>query len=174
MDKSVHEGWNSLDFEEEGSRPAYSVYRFQGAVKGSCRIGEVKLHGVEAIADDEPIYSCTPKLRIDDTVTELNAVSFDADYTPVLTGMSSRFVSVLGGEQIEIYGTGFSESAATTVLIDDRECTVDSQTTEVITCTTSDKPYVPDTPRLTIEIEGLGYVATKGKVFRYVSLWSES
>lgn len=48
--KSVHEGWNSMDFEE--NRPSYNIYRFQGAKSGSCRLGEIKLHGVESIDDD--------------------------------------------------------------------------------------------------------------------------
>ena len=98
IDKSVHEGWNALDFEEEGSRPSYNIYRFQGSISGSRRIGKVELHGVESIDNDDSSYTCTPKLKVDDIVTELNPVTFDSDYTPTLTGMSSRFVSVLGGE----------------------------------------------------------------------------
>ena len=92
----------------------------------------------------------------------MNPVTFDAAYTPVLDGMSSRFGSVLGNEQVEFYGTGFSASAATTVTIDNRECVVDSTTDDTITCTTSDKPYVPDEPKLEIFIDGFGLVATKG------------
>jgi hypothetical protein len=53
-------------------------------------------------------------------------------------------------------------------MIDNRECTSVTTTTTTITCTTSDKPYVPDDPELVITIDGMGYVATKGKVFRYV------
>lgn len=93
-------------------------------------------------------------------MTDLNPVTFDAAYTPVLTGMSTRFGSVLGGEQVTFEGTGFSASAATTVMIDNRECIFDSATETAITCTTSDKPYVPDEPKLEISIEGLGLVAT--------------
>ena len=93
--------------------------------------------------------------------------------TPVLTGMNERYGSVLGGETVEFYGTGFSSSAVTTVTIDNRDCSVTSTTTDTITCTTSDKPYVADEPLLVIYIEGIGNVATKGMVYRYVSRWSE-
>ena len=106
----------------------------------------MKLHGIESIDNDSSSYSCTPKLLIDDTVTELNPITFDAAYTPVLTGMSTRFGSVLGNEEVEFYGTGFSATATTTVMIDNRECVIVSTTEDTITCTTSDKPYVPDTP----------------------------
>ena len=90
--------------------------------------------------------------------------------------MSERYGSVLGGETIEFYGTGFSASATTTVTIDDRPCTVDDEltTTTSITCTTADKPYVPDEPVLVIHINGYGNVATKGLIYRYVSRWSDS
>ena len=90
--------------------------------------------------------------------------------------MSSRFGSVLGGEVVEFYGTGFSATATTTVMIDDRECEVDTAlaTDSMIVCTTLDKPYKPDEPSLVITIDGFGYVATKGQVFRYISRWSDS
>ena len=37
-----------------------------------------------------------------------------------------------------------------------------------------DKPYVADTPKLEIYIDGKGLVATKGQVYRYVSRWSDA
>lgn len=123
VDASVHEGWNSKDFEA-GSEPSYNIYRFQGKVAGSCRIGEVKLHGVESIDDDQSTYACTPKLMVDGAATDLSPVTYDAAKTPVLTSMSSRFGSVLGGESITFTGTGFDDAATTTVLIDDRSCSV--------------------------------------------------
>ena len=60
----------------------------------------MKFHGIESIDDDNTSYSCTPKLILEGTLssTSLNEVIFDAALTPVLTGMSTRFGSVLGGE----------------------------------------------------------------------------
>ena len=81
---------------------------------------------MESIDNDDAAFTCTPKLHVDGEVTDLNQVTFDTAYTPVLSGMSTRFASVLGGEQIEFYGTGFSANAATTVMIDNRECVIDS------------------------------------------------
>ena len=125
IDAGVHEGWNSHDFEE-GSYPSFNIYRFQGSAQGACRVSEVKLHGIESIDSDETSYACTPKITLDGTTTELSPVTFDAAVTPVLTGMSARFGSVLGGETILFIGTGFSSSATTTVTIDNRVCTVTS------------------------------------------------
>ena len=173
VDAGVHEGWNGHDFEE-GSHPSFNIYRFQGSAQGACRVSEVKLHGVESIDSDEPSYTCTPKITLDGATTALSPVTYDAAVTPVLTGMSERFGSVLGGETILFLGTGFSSSATTTVTIDNRVCTVTSTSAATIQCTTADKPYVPDEPALVINIEGLGNVATKGQVFRYVSRWSDS
>lgn len=87
--------------------------------------------------------------------------------------MSTRFGSVLGNESVVFTGTDFSASATTTVKIDDRVCTVTAKTTTTITCTTANKPYVKDTPRLVINIDGMGDVATMGKTFLYVSKWDD-
>ena len=146
VDIGVHEGWNTYDFET--NKPSYNIYRFQGAQSGSCRIAEVRLHGIESINSDATSYSCTPKLYLagTDSATTLNPVTFSSTMTPVMTGQSTRFVSVLGSESITITGTNFSASATTKVMIDNRECTSVTTTTTSITCTTSDKPYVPDEP----------------------------
>jgi len=106
-------------------------------------------------------------------VTDLSPVTFDAAVTPVLTSMSDRFGTVNGLESVTFYGTGFSGTAVTTVLIDERPCSVTAQSTTEITCTTADKPYMPDEPRLVIHIDGVGNVATRGLVFRYVYYWSD-
>ena len=87
--------------------------------------------------------------------------------------MDKRFGSVLGGDSLTFTGTLFSSSETTTVLIDNRSCVVSSQTSTEISCTTSDKPYVPDDPSLQINIANFGNVATQGLVFRYVSKWSD-
>lgn len=133
------------------------------------------MHGVESIDNDDSSYACTPKLILEgEEFTTLNPVTFDSAYTPVLTSMSTRFGSVLGDEPLEFYGTGFSDSFTTKVTIDGIDCPIDTQSTTTLACTIQPKPYVPDEPRLTINIEGLGNVATKGQVLRYISRWSES
>ena len=64
VDAQVHEGWNFYTFED-GSKPAYNIYRFQGSTSGSCRVGEIKLTGIDSINDNNPTYSCTPELILD-------------------------------------------------------------------------------------------------------------
>ena len=114
----------------------------------------MRLNGLVSLKDDTDSFACTPQLVIDGGTTDLQAVTFKATKTAKLTSMSTRFASVLGSEVIEFNGEGFSADAATTVMIDDRACTVSAKTTTKITCTTSDKPYKPDTPRLVINIAG--------------------
>lgn len=152
--------------------PAYNIYRFQGTKKGSCRIGEIRLNGSESIADNNPTYSCTPKLIIDGVSSNLSAITFKNTKTPKLTAMSTRFGSVIGGESVTFTGELFSDSALTKVTIDDRVCAVTAQTSTTVTCTTANKPYKPDTPKLVINIAGFGNVATMAHSFLYVSLWS--
>lgn len=137
-------------------------------------MGEVRLIGVEVLNDSATSSSCTAKITIDGAMTDLSTVTYNGAVTPELTevsGVMPRYGSVLGGEQVTFSGTGFSGTA--TVTIDDRSCSVDSQTATEITCTTENKPYVPGNPTLTINIDGVGNVATRGLVYRYVSRWSD-
>lgn len=173
--EEIHEGWNYIDYrEDDAEKPAYNSYRFFGNVQGSCQLTEFKLHGVEAVADDNSSYTCAPKIFIDgeELVVSLNDVSYSASNTPTLTSINPRYGSVLGGETITLTGENLDGGVAT-VNFDNRVCTVTSQSATEIVCETSDKPYVPDSPETVIEIEGKGKVATQGLIFRYVSRWSD-
>lgn len=174
----IHEGWNYISYRDDGvSKPSYNSYRFQGKVQGSCKITEFKLHGVQAIADENASYSCTPKIFIGttelSTSVALNPVSYAATKTPKLTAINPRFGSVLGSTTVTLTGENFSTNTAE-IKFDNRTCTVQSATDTQIVCLSADKPYVPDTPVTTISIENMGLVATQNLVYRYVSLWSDT
>ena len=128
------------------------------------------------LADSEPTSDCTPKLTIDGVTTELSSVTYTGAITPALDtvgAVTPRYGSVLGSESVTFTGQGFSGTA--TVLIDNRPCAVDSQTTTSITCTTADRPFVPgELPSLAIYIDGAGFVATRGSLYRYVSRWTDT
>jgi len=93
--------------------------------------------------DSNPSATCTAEITIDGTTSTLTDVTYSGAITPSLTdktGVMPRFGSVLGGESVTFSGVGFSGAA--TVLIDNRPCSVTSQTATEITCTTLDKPFV--------------------------------
>ena len=175
-DDSIHEGMNSVDWKAPVVSQVYKVIRLQGAIDGSCRIGEVKLIGVEVMDDNNASISCDAEANIDGVVSSLNSVTYSDAKTPFLgkMGVNPRFGSVLGGETLTLTGQGFAAGVAT-VKIDGRDCAVSTKTDIEIVCTTSDKPYVPgQTPSLDILIAGMGKVATAGQVYRYVSRWSDT
>ena len=98
----VHEGWNYIQFREFNPKPAYHSYRFYGKVAGSCRVTEFKLIGVQAIADTNTEYTCTPQVHLSGSMLDLGAITVgDVTYadsvTPLVTSFSPRFGSVLGG-----------------------------------------------------------------------------
>ena len=66
--KDIHEGWNYIDYRNNATKPAFNSYRFYGKVKGSCRVTEFVLTGIEAIADTGSTYSCTPEIKIGTTL----------------------------------------------------------------------------------------------------------
>jgi len=102
----------------------------------------------------------------------LTPVTYSSTVTATLTSISPRFGSVLGGTTVTLTGTKFPAGTAT-VSFDNRDCAVQSQSETEVVCITSDKPYIPDTPKLQIDFEGAGYAATGANIFRYVSLWSD-
>jgi hypothetical protein len=88
--------------------------------------------------------------------------------------MSTRFGSVLGGESVSFEASGLTSGDVATVTIDNRVCGSVTVSDTHVSCTTADKPYVPDEPKLEIFVQGKGMVATKGKVFTYIYRWSDS
>ena len=174
----VHDGWNYIYFRDWDEKPAFNSYRFFGTAAGSCRVTEFKLTGVQVIQDSSPEYRCTPSLIIGAetfaTDVEFGTVTYSDDYTPVLDRINPRFGAVTGGTKVTLTGSNLQgTSGSASVYFDNRECVVNSVSETEITCTTSDKPYVPDEPRVDMYIEGLGNVATQNLIFRYVSLWSD-
>ena len=136
-------------------------------------MGEIDAQGVLAIDDDNDSYSCPVNVIVFDEVTSANPVTVNAATTPELESISPRFGSVLGGEEITFTGTGFSDSATVTVTLDDIDCAVTAQTLTSVTCVTGSRADTLNAPSLKINIDGVGDVATKGHVFRYVKRWSD-
>lgn len=161
VDANIHEGWNSMEWEE-GSKPAYNRYRFAGSASGACRMGEISAQGVIAIDDNNDSYNCPVNVIVQGNSVAANDVTVSAASTPELASISPRFGSVLGGESITFTGTGFSASATTTVTLDDIDCVVTSQTDTSVTCTTGSRADTLNAPSLRISIDGVGDVATKG------------
>jgi len=123
--ENVHEGWNYLDYRDiVHERPSYNSYKFKGNMKGSCRVTEFKLTGVQTIFDHNSTFTCTPKVIIGSATTGLTPVTFSAANTPLLTSIWPRFGSVLGGDTVTLTGENFSSTALTTVRFDNRPCSV--------------------------------------------------
>lgn len=126
------------------------------------------------INDSNTAYDCTPKLTVAGQTYNIGPVTYTGDKTPTLSAITPRYGSERGGESVTFTGAGFTGTA--TVLIDDRACSVTSQSDTEITCTTMDKPFSsikPEHPSLVINIDGQGDVATKGLLYRYVARWSD-
>jgi len=171
IDANIHEGWNDFNWED-GSEPAYNKFRFAGSASGACRVGEIKLSGIEAIQSTATSYVCDTNVFIEDFATVASPVTYDQASTPLLTSIEPRFGSVLGNEPITFVGTGFGTSGAI-VTLDGKDCAVTVQIDTEIVCTTSSRADTTDAPTIKINIAGTGDVATNGLMFRYVKRWSD-
>ena len=106
VDSGLHKGWNSMDITEE-SHKLVKTFRFVGSTRYACRVGEVQVKGIEVYEAEGDSVTCAPTLTVGDVEPmELpSEVVYSADATPVLTSMSKRFGTVLGGDVIEFSGT---------------------------------------------------------------------
>lgn len=57
-DENVHEGWNYHKWETSADYPTYRFYRFMSDNNAGCLVGEVKMAGVETVADTGDSYQC--------------------------------------------------------------------------------------------------------------------
>jgi hypothetical protein len=71
----------------------------------------VKFTGIETIDNTEAQYKCTPKLFINGTAQTdvLGEVSYTGESSTLLTAISPRVGTVLGGEVLTFTGVGFVE-----------------------------------------------------------------
>lgn len=93
--------------------------------------------------------------------------------TPLLTSLSPKYGTVLGGTNVTFVGTGFSSTTSEyTVTIDGIDCPVHTANTTHFTCTTGKRPGLVESS-LVINIASKGYVSTQGIVYTYSQLWSD-
>lgn len=100
-------------------------------------------------------------------------MSYLAANTGVLTSISPRHGSVLGGTVVTFTGEDFTATQEDVkVVIDGINCPVTESSATSIKCTTGSRPGLKKST-LSIEIAGKGAVSTKDRLFTYVNLWSE-
>ena len=106
VDSTVHVGWNSVDLDDV----KVSQFRIKGDNEDTCAIGEAKATGIRIYNDDSESVSCDSYLILGSETQDLSSdltVTYSAQNTPTLDSMSTRFVSVLGGDEVVFSGQGF-------------------------------------------------------------------
>jgi hypothetical protein len=102
----------------------------------------------------------------------LGPVAYRGSESALLTSISPRVGTVLGGDVLTFTGKGFvSDIAKYRITIDGINCPVSAATSGTVTCKTLKRPGLIPTS-LEIFIEGKGLVSNQGLVFRYCSPWS--
>jgi hypothetical protein len=176
VDENIHEGWNYHKWENASEYPRYRFYRFHNPYEASgCLLNEIKMTGVETVDDENDFYTCPVALEsygeiiheFEDEVTYLD------ELTPLLENIEPRFGPVTGGTNVTFYGYNFvNETNMYNILIDGRWCSPLEATVQHVTCVTDHRPGLI-VPSLEIMIDGMGLVSNQGKLFRYVSYWSD-
>jgi len=179
--EEVHEGWNTKVWDgtagAANTKPVYNKFRFIGTAAGACRMGEIKIRGVEAKKSDANTNVCKPEMTIDTEKKDLGDVTYDKSKTPKLTSITPRFGSVVGNTDVTLVGTDFhATKAGNTILFDHVPCVVKTASATSVVCTTGPKIGVKGVPGInpivSFTVLDAGKVATSDLVFRYVSLYS--
>lgn len=171
VDATIHEGWNTHSFDT--NKPAYNKFKWVGSAAGACRLAEVEFVGIEALNETGDSKICTPKLKMGSTSTNLNTITYANAVTPTITKISPRYGRVNGGDVVTFTGSGFIDGK-TTVKLDGIVCVPKTITTNSVSCTTGKKPKEEGDPSVEVTVENRGLATTGGKLFRYVSYWSET
>jgi hypothetical protein len=172
FDDNVHTGWNYQEWNDTASQPSYTYYRFSGESKG-CNINEAELTGVETVKDTADTHDCVPVFVFDGAEQSITgAITYSGPQTALLTNISPRYGTVLGGDDVTFTGTGFSATKEDyTITIDGIDCPVESATTTSVTCKTGKRPGLRNST-LEIMIKNKGLVSTQGLLFTYANYWS--
>lgn len=67
-DDNVHEGWNYYKWETTADYPTYRFYRFFSNNNAGCIVGEIKMTGVETVANTGSSYTCPVAVEMNDVV----------------------------------------------------------------------------------------------------------
>jgi len=171
----VHEGWNYMRFDDD-EQPKYRFYRFSGAKKGSCIINEIKFNGIETMETEDDDISCTADLFLAGVKsTDLTySVDYKKSLTPLISEVSPKYGTVVGGTTLTIKGTGFpTDPSKAKVTIDGFDCVVGKVITATeLTCVTGKRPGLPK-ESFNVFFTDQGLASNAGNGFKYVSVWSD-
>ena len=176
-DVYLSEGWNNIDLSSASSH--YQYYRFFAENKEACQIAEIELIGNVVEDTSSTTKSCTVAVETLGTATQetANAITYDDSASVVVSSVSPRYVSYLGGDVLTITGTGFTTTTADiSVTIDGITCTVTSATSTQIQCSAGARPTVVEEGVTLLHFGGAspnGYAAMHNFQVNYANYWSD-
>ena len=131
-----HQGWNVIDIGAP-DRTAARFVRYKNTASSDCHIAELDLIGVVVQAEDACAATVTTQQSTAHaslghagtapsfTMTSTTTLAFGIENTPVVTEVTPRYGSSLGGTTVTITGTRFPLLAASTAVdVNGRPCEV--------------------------------------------------
>mmetsp|Transcript_20181 Transcript_20181/g.37625 ORF Transcript_20181/g.37625 Transcript_20181/m.37625 type:complete len:2913 (-) Transcript_20181:48-8786(-) len=159
----VNDGWN---YWHPSSPTAYRFYRF--TKPSSCSLVEIKFYGVSFLDSSSSAESCPIKVSNSSSVFELGSVEYSTAHTPVVSRVSPKYASVLGGTDLNFYGLYLQDVVAVT--LDGVNCPIVNHNSTVVSCKTG--------PKIDFNASGLailsktGLAVTTGVSVLYGDKWS--
>ena len=173
---SINNFWNTWSVPANTSA-TYRYYRLSmTSAPATFAINEIQFYGIRIWNTASTDATCGISLITSATATiaPTTQVSYKDALSSALTSITPNRGTSAGGVSVTFAGTGFGTVVSNVnVIIDDVPCVVLTVSNTQIVCTTGARPnYV--LPSLQIMIANSGYVSTKGMLFLYSELWSDT
>ena len=172
--KTARSGWNMV--HAMNNRTSwFTAFRYRALDTtrySQCMLAEVEFLGTVAwINETCPIMVNS---KSNNFAASAGSVLYDfANFTPRVTSVFPSNGSALGGEVVQIHGTGFGPGSVD-VRFSGVECSVVSHSSTVITCITNPRlPENVETSSIKVLVSGKGYATVPDSVeYLYLDKWS--
>jgi hypothetical protein len=165
---AVYEGWNYWKIPSDESYEA-RYFRFTGSTDSLCRLSEIRFSGVNLLDSSATSETCSVEVTDGSTTLTTTSVTYSTAVTPVITEISPKYGTVLGGTDLVFTGTNLSEVESIT--IDNVLCTNLVASSTSVTCTTAAKDDYDSSGLVVRSAKGLA--VTSDTSFLYADKWSE-
>lgn len=176
LDSTVHTGWNI--WKPQSALTTYYRYvAFRHNSTSACNLAEFEVSGYLYAGSVTSLSSNSRAIALNNgvqTTAFTQNVNYESSLTPLVTNISPRYASPVGGTDITITGSGFgTDASAVTVVIDGVTCSVQGVTDTSIVCTTGARGANPSSFSFVVSVGG-NVASLDTDTFLYAYRWSDT
>eukprot|EP00007_Cunea_sp_BSH-02190019_P009900 CAMPEP_0174228976 /NCGR_PEP_ID=MMETSP0417-20130205/58_1 /TAXON_ID=242541 /ORGANISM="Mayorella sp, Strain BSH-02190019" /LENGTH=3668 /DNA_ID=CAMNT_0015306471 /DNA_START=321 /DNA_END=11327 /DNA_ORIENTATION=- len=178
VDSLPDPGWTRVQLNASDP-PEVRFVRYRGADASRCQVAELRFVGERLAQVSGDPAACEVLLTVNGQQASAGDFEYASASTPLLTGLSPRTGSTLGGTELTLTFAEDLGGAAVRVLVDGVECTGAVAVGSQVTCQTGARPQLVAEPSVEVRVgaaEDRAAVSSllEAPLFLYVDRWSEA